>query len=133
MATDSTERSQRNTLALRDVDYLITCSFTLTRKAGPDEVPTKFSEMFQRRLGVGQRFTAPYMGMREFEADIFSDAAHAKPIDPMVDRPLGQMFYDFEPVAEGRGRSLFFDARLTGGVLRVPLLAKVLADNGIKP
>src|ERR1700678_2116415 len=34
-------RAQRNTVALRDVDYVITASFALTDKAGPDDNLTK--------------------------------------------------------------------------------------------
>jgi CRISPR-associated protein Cas5d len=50
-------------------------------------------------------------------------------IDPGVDRPLGMMFYDFEPVDIGRGRPMFFEARLRSGVLRVPPIEQVLAEN----
>ena len=33
---DDTRRAQRNTVALKDVDYAITASFEMTQRAGPD-------------------------------------------------------------------------------------------------
>ena len=40
------DRAQRNTVALRDVDYVIEGCFTMTGKAGPDDNMTKFVDMF---------------------------------------------------------------------------------------
>src|SRR3954469_25833665 len=48
------DRAQRNALVLRDVDYHVEVSFTLTRRAGPEDNPLKFDEMFRRRLEKGQ-------------------------------------------------------------------------------
>jgi CRISPR-associated protein Cas5d len=126
------QRSQRNTLALRDVDYVVHCSFALTARAGPRDGVTKFEEIFARRLEKGQHHEPPYLGMREMVADVAPAPEGYTAIEPGVDRPLGLMFYDFEPVAVGRGRPLFFEARLRGGVLHVPPLPRVLADNGIR-
>jgi CRISPR-associated protein Cas5d len=125
------QRSQRNTLALRDVDYVVRCSFTLTARAGARDNVPKFEEMFTRRLDKGQHYEPPYLGMREMIADVGPAPETYTPIEEGVDRPLGLMFYDFEPVEIGRGRPLFFEARLHSGVLRVPPLDQVLAENGI--
>src|SRR5579871_6836792 len=72
-------RTQRNTLALRDVAYVIHATPVLTGRAnqprtklpGPDEDPgpdsiTKYVGMFQRRVAKGQCFHRPYFGCREF-------------------------------------------------------------------
>ena len=69
---------------------------------------------------------------REMIADVCPAPEAYTPIDAAVDRPLGLMFYDFEPVEIGRGRPLFFEARLQSGVVHVPPIEKVLAENGIK-
>lgn len=123
-------RAQRNTVALRDVDYVITASFSLTEKAGPGDNLTKFEEMFERRLAKGQTFQQPYLGCRELAAEIEPAPESFQPIQASVDRPLGLMLYDFAYDPEGHGaRPLFFDARLERGVLKVPPLRDVLRAN----
>jgi len=126
------QRSQRNTLALRDVDYVVRCSFTMTARAGARDNVAKFEEIFARRLAKGQQYEPPYLGMREMIADVSPPPETYTPIDAGVDRPLGMMFYDFEPVEIGRGRPLFFEAQLRSGVLQVPPIAQVLAENGMR-
>ena len=46
------DRAQRNTVALRDVDYVVTASFQMT---SPPTLTTsaKFEEMFERRFAKG--------------------------------------------------------------------------------
>ncbi len=132
IADSPDQRSQRNTLALRDVDYVVRCSFTMTARAGKRDNLVKFEEMFARRLEKGQHYEPPYLGMREMIADVGPAPEAYTTIDAGVDRPLGMMFYDFEPVEIGRGRPLFFEARLQSGVVHVPPIEKVLAENGIE-
>lgn len=132
VTNETTQRSQRNTVALRDVDYMITCSFCMTSRAGERDSVAKFEDMFQRRLEKGQQFEPPYLGMREFAADVGATSPDGpRPIEPGVDRALGQMFWDFEPVEIGQGRQLFFEARLASGVMHVPPLGDVLRSNGV--
>ncbi len=127
-------RAQRNTVALSNVDYVITASFEMTGQAGPTDGVTKFEEIFERRLHKGQTFHQPYLGCREFAADVMPAPESVTPIDSAVDRPLGLMFYDFAYHPEGQpARPLFFDARLQGGVLDVPPLADVLRANARLP
>ena len=114
-------RTQRNTVALRDVDYRITASFELTDQAAGDEGVRKFEEMFERRLAQGQQFHQPYLGCREFAAHLQPDPGDGEAIDPGVVRPLGVMFFDFD-YAESPPRPLFFAARLDRGFLQVPSL-----------
>jgi CRISPR-associated protein Cas5d len=123
------DRAQRNTVALRDVDYVISARFEMTREAGAEDNCTKFEEMFQRRLEKGQTFHQPYLGCREFAADVSPAPGDVVTIEPGVDRPLGLVFYDFL-FADAR-RPLFFEARLTSGVLHVPTRVDVLAENGV--
>jgi CRISPR-associated protein Cas5d len=124
------DRTQRNTVALRDVDYVIEASLELTERAGEDDPVAKYVEMFRRRLAKGQRYHAPYLGCREFAADVEVADGAPPPIEPGLERPLGWMFYDFDWAQDQRVRPLFFDARLAGGVMQVPDRAKVLAADG---
>jgi CRISPR-associated protein Cas5d len=127
-------RAQRNTVALRDVDYVITASFSLTDRAGPGDNLVKFEEMFERRLRKGQTFQQPYLGCRELAAIVEPAPETFQPVDEGADRPLGLVLYDFAYNPEGQGaRPLFFEARLTRGVLDVPPLADVLRANARAP
>lgn len=110
-------REQRNTVALRDVDYLIHADFRLTTRAGPEDNVTKFVEMFGRRLERGQHFHPPYLGCREFAADVLPAEGAPSPIDDS--RDLGIMLWDIEYHAEGN-RARFFHACLDRGRLFVP-------------
>ena len=123
------DRAQRNTVALRDVDYVLEASVVLTRRAGQGDTPRKFEEMFERRLARGQHHSAPYFGCREFAAAVEPAVDTPPPIELTVDRPLGWMFYDFDwsgydgqcsHKGSGAGAPLFFEARLCGGVVHVP-------------
>lgn len=111
------DRAQRNTVALRDVDYVIEASFEMTERAGPADNPNKFLDMFTRRVEKGQHFHQPYLGCREFAADVLpaEDAPDPEPID----HDLGLMLWDIEFRPEGN-RPLFFAAHLENGVLNVP-------------
>ncbi len=127
------ERTQRNTVALRDVDYVVEAWFELTSEAGDSDPVAKYVEMFRRRLEKGQHHHAPYLGCREFAARVGPAKEETHPIDPGVARPLGWMFYDFDWPGFAGGdaprdavvRPLFFDARLEGGVVRVPARREV--------
>ena len=123
------DRAQRNTVALRDVDYVVHASFAMTPRAGEADNVRKFEEMFERRLEKGQHHSAPFLGCREFAAALEPANGTPQPIDHVVDRPLGWMFYDFDWSGfDGQGSHkeseartpLFFEARLNNGVLHVP-------------
>ncbi len=115
------DRAQRNALVLRDVDYVAEVSFAMTRRAGPEDNPLKFDEMFRRRLERGQYHMSPYLGTREFPA-IIEPAGDEdwKPI--AVDMDLGRMLLDID---YGRpNRPVFFEARMKGGVIEVPAMSR---------
>lgn len=112
------ERAQRNTVALRDVDYIVEAHFELTKRAGPEENVRKFAEMFERRLERGQHFHQPYLGCREFIADVGpANGDVPPPIDHSQD--LGLMLWDID-FSGKRNRPKFFQARLKNGVLEIP-------------
>lgn len=111
------DRAQRNTVALRDVDYVIEASLALTDKAGPDDNLRKFEEMFARRLEKGQHFYQPYLGCREFAADVSPALGAPPPIGES--RDLGVMLWDID-FGPKSNTPIFFRARLENGVLEVP-------------
>ncbi len=131
------DRTQRNTVALRDVDYVIVASFALTNRATEEVRVAKYVEMFLRRLRKGQHHHAPYLGCREFAARVEHAEEAVAPIEPTVSRPLGMMFFDFDwpgfsggsAPAAAQVQPMFFEARLVDGVLRVPPRDEVRAMN----
>lgn len=110
------DHTQRHTLALRDVAYLIEADIQLVGY-GKDEHPAKYRDQFRRRVARGQCYHRPYLGCREFPA-IFSEPTGSEaPIDRS--EPLGRMLFDinYDADGDGRGRPVFFQARLEDGVL----------------
>ncbi|MEN8613806.1 type I-C CRISPR-associated protein Cas5c [Dehalogenimonas sp. THU2] len=123
------DRSQRNTIALQNVDYIIEAFFTMTERAGQSDNLNKFIDMFTRRVEKGQYHLKPYFGCREFAADILP-AADAPP--PIPDsRDLGIMLWDIDYRPE-YNRPIFFRARLEAGAMTVPDLAGCLEQGGDK-
>lgn len=112
------DRAQRNTVALYDVDYIVEAHFTMTPKAGKDDNVTKFVEMFERRVEKGQHFHQPYLGCREFVAQVEPVKEPPEPVDET--RELGLMLWDVDYSSESKKRPIFFAAELKKGVLEVP-------------
>ncbi|WP_263415260.1 type I-C CRISPR-associated protein Cas5c [Terriglobus albidus] len=121
------DRTQRNTVALRDVAYGIAARFRMTRRAGPRDNIRKFEEMFERRLQKGQQCYQPYLGCREFPASV--EPWDGGGVLESESRMLGWMLHDLvfgvdgktEPVNQPR----FFVAELRCGVLEVPAWEEV--------
>lgn len=119
-------RQQRNTVALREVDYIIEATIEMTPRAGADDNLVKFVEMFRRRVEKGQHFHQPYFGCREFIADVApappADDGDAQPVDDT--RDLGLMLWDIDFQTDRKGnpenRPLFFSAKLDRGIVEVP-------------
>jgi CRISPR-associated protein Cas5d len=112
-------RQQRAATVLSNVSYVIKARFEMTAKAGPEDNPGKHADTFRRRARSGQCFHQPCLGTREFPArfDLLDDdTALPQPIDET--RDLGFMLYDID---HGGDRfSLFFRAKLEGGIVKVP-------------
>ena len=111
------DRAQRNTVALKNVDYLVEASLTLTERAGPGDNVHKFVEMFRRRIAKGQHFHQPYFGCREFVAEVLP--ADGAPPPEALTKDLGLMLWDIDYGPKKR-RPRFFHGRLAHGVLEVP-------------
>lgn len=111
-------RTQRHTLALRDVAYLIYADIRL-RPDVTDDV-AKYRDQFRRRVNRGQCFHTPYLGTREFAAAFAPPDGTEEPIPESME--IGNMLFDlqYEAGRSGRGKPIFFPARLDRGILRVP-------------
>jgi CRISPR-associated protein Cas5d len=125
-------RTQRNTLALKDVAYLIHASPLLTKKAnrtrskphdvdepqGPDTV-AKYVAMFQDRVAKGRCFHRPYLGCREFACNFALPDGQERFVN--WSEPLGLMLYDIrfgaDFGAEGQNLPGYFEAQVKSGVL----------------
>lgn len=112
------DRAQRNTVALCDVDYVIEARFALTPRAGLQDNVPKFVDMFRRRVERGQHFHQPYLGCREFAADVLPADDAPPPIAET--RPLGRILWDIVFDAARGNRPVFFEAELRDGVMEVP-------------
>lgn len=117
----SDDRAQRNTLALRDVAYVIRADIDL--KPGVDATPAKYRDMFRRRVAKGQCYAQPYLGCREFTAWFGEVNEPDVPAVPLaLDMGLGRMLLDldFRNGNSGDATPRFFNAHLQRGILRVP-------------
>jgi CRISPR-associated protein Cas5d len=124
LGTDQKGRTQRQTMALKNVRY------RLTAKIVPKSAFTadwgKMNSQFQRRARAGKCFQQPYLGCREFPA--FFEYLESPP--PATTAPfnqhLGFMLYDVfdlgrEVVSEkDKPFITLFDAHVHDGVLEVP-------------
>jgi CRISPR-associated protein Cas5d len=118
-ADDQDERAQRHTLALRDVAYIIRADVAFQPHTKGVE-PAKYRDQFRRRVSRGQCHHTPYLGCREFAADFGEPRENDRPLDWTADLGLVLFDLDYAPDGSGRGMPRFFEARVEGGVLRVP-------------
>lgn len=142
------DRQQRAGLFLRDVKYRLHAEFTFIppEKRGSvinpvpewlvdsseasnlkkpddrkDETEAKYAAMFERRARKGQHFHQPYLGCREFAADVRLIDLATEPANPITEtRDLGWMLYDLDYSDPGDIKPMFFRAKMEGGVIRVP-------------
>ncbi len=121
----SDDRTQRHTLGLRDVTYIIRADVWLPPGTVDDEGrpidPAKYRDQFRRRVERGQCFHRPYLGAREFAADFSMPDGTEQPHESLRDTTidLGRMLFDIDYNAGGN-QARFFEARLENGVLHVP-------------
>lgn len=121
---ETTGRTQRQTMALKNVRYRLTAR--IVAKSGNDW--GKLNACFQRRARAGKCFQQPYFGCREFPAFfeyVEDPSAHPAAAAPF-DQHLGLMLYDVfdlrrEKVHDNDDPFItLFDAHVRSGVLDVP-------------
>jgi CRISPR-associated protein Cas5d len=111
------ERQQRAGLFLRDVAYRVHADLELRN----DEPPQKYQEMFERRAAKGQWVNQPYLGCREFAADVRPVVdADNQPLAIAETRDLGWMLHDLDFTQASNPQPRFFRAQMNEGVVEVP-------------
>jgi len=118
---DDGNRTQRHSLVLQDVAYLIKADVAVRK--GVQEDPAKFRDQFRRRVNRGQSYHRPYLGCREFAGDFCHPTGDETPIP--VTEELGWVLFDlkFQHNEQGKGiggQPVFFQANLENGILKVP-------------
>ncbi|MBQ9907270.1 MAG: type I-C CRISPR-associated protein Cas5 [Oscillospiraceae bacterium] len=115
------DRTQRQTVVLKDVRYRITAEIKPQRNF--KGTVNQLYEQAQRRIKGGKCFFQPSLGMREFVC-YFSEPTDAQPIPDTLD--LGIMLYDvfdlhrYEVTPKAEPFVTVFEAKLENGVLHVP-------------
>jgi len=126
LGTDQKGRTQRQTMALKNVRYRITAQ--IVPKSGFVKDYGKFNSQFECRAKQGKCFQQPYFGCSEFPAFFeYVEALDANATPPAaIDQHLGFMLYDVfdlrkELVGEGDKPFItLFDVHVRNGVLEVP-------------
>ncbi len=95
------KRTQRHSLILKDVEYLIEAVIDVPEGKTRCNVPNvlaKYHQMFLRRAEAGQCFYQPFLGCREFsvsEWELVKEPAKAVP-DVTINDDFGFIFRDFD-------------------------------------
>jgi len=142
------DRQQRAGLFLRDVKYRLHAYFVFippekrSRVVNPvpewliddeeindlkksdvrkDETEAKYAAMFERRARKGQYFHHPYLGCREFAAQVSLVDPASNLATPIPEtRDLGWMLYDLDYADPKDIKPMFFRAQIKNGVIFVP-------------
>lgn len=128
-SSGSKGRTQRQTMALKDVRYRLSAHAVLYRD--DPALRQKIEQSFQRRARAGQCVYQPYLGCREFTGYfrlVEPDEPCPQPIP--YNEKIGWMLYDVfdlsrpgRPLRTDKGekpRISLFEAEVVAGVLEVP-------------
>jgi CRISPR-associated protein Cas5d len=126
LGTDQKGRTQRQTMALKNVRYRLTAR--IAPKPDFATEAARFNAQFQRRARQGKCFQQPYFGCREFPAffEYLGDPPPPPATPAMCDQDLGYMLYDVfdlsrTVVTDGDPPFIsVFRANVASGVLQVP-------------
>lgn len=123
LGTDQKGRTQRQTMALKNVRYRL---FAHIEHRGSDAELRAMDEQFKRRASAGKCYYQPYFGCREFTAYFeYLEAADAPATDFAWDSELGWMLYDVFDLAKENGPDAqpmvsVFEAHIRRGVMEIP-------------
>lgn len=125
----SSDVTQRNTLALRDVSYIIEAVPIVYNTSG-DNTPRKYIEILNRRVEKGQCYHRPALGCREFAAEFSVPSEQDNPISDS--RDLGLMLYDiiFDSTYQ-KNKPVFFQSIMRNGIINT-CADYVLTDEKIR-
>ena len=118
------QRTQRFSLILRDVDYLVDCHLELTDVENADHNLGKHLDTARRRLERGACFSQPYLGCREFPAEVALLRGRGEaPVGYFADageRDLGLMLHSLDySKDEAHPAPRYFRAVMRNGVIDV--------------
>lgn len=119
--TGAEHRTQRQTVALKDVRYRITAEI-IPRKDFKGTV-NQLYEQAKRRISSGKCFFQPSLGLREFVC-YFDEPTDTEPVNESMD--IGFMLYDvfdlhkYEVTPKAEPFVSVFHAVLENGVMKVP-------------
>lgn len=124
LGTDEKGRTQRQTMALKDVRYRLHAE--IRPWPGHEHKLTALEAQFRRRAKNGKCFYQPYFGCREFPACF--EPVEGGPLrekGAVPDQDLGLMLYDVFDLSRPGGpydkpSISFFRAALKDGVLHIP-------------
>lgn len=126
------ERTQRQTVALKDVRYRVAAS--IVKRESFTGTEDQLYRQALRRIRIGKCFFQPSLGCREFVAYFEESNGVLPPIALSLD--LGYMVYDvfdlhrYEVTKKAKPAVSLFHARLEQGVLRIPAYD---SDEVLKP
>lgn len=113
---------QRASVVLRDVHYRVNAHFEMTSDASPEDTPAKFISILNRRIEKGQCYSQPYLGCREFPAEVSpatEPAGHGYYAD-VEERDLGLMLYGMDYSDPKDITPTFYHPVMRHGVITVP-------------
>lgn len=117
---------QRMTTLLRNVHYRIHAHVWVHPEA-QEQDSAKWRDQLMRRVSRGQSFRTPFLGMREFHADV-EPVDETRPIDWSED--LGIMLHSITYEERTSKESYdWFDASVVNGSMRIPRLGLMAQHN----
>lgn len=126
LGTDQKGRTQRQTMALKNVRYRLTARIIPKPQFALPEHIGKFGSMFERRAKQGKCFQQPFFGCSEFPAFFeYVESIEGKKSPVLLDQHIGWMLYDVfdlrrDVVKDDAPFITLYDAIIKGGVLEVP-------------
>jgi len=126
LGTDQKGRTQRQTIALKNVRYRLTARIAPKSKFAGHENYNKYDSIFERRARQGKCFQQPYFGCSEFPAFFeYVQPGNTQKSTAPFDQHLGWMLYDVfdlrrEVVKNDKPFISLFDATVINGVLDIP-------------
>jgi CRISPR-associated protein Cas5d len=119
LVDDGSNRQQRASTLLRNVEYVIEAHFELTEKASSTDNEGKHLDIFNRRARTGQFFHQPCLGCREFPASFeLIEGEVPQSCYAGEQRELGYMLLDIDFANDMT--PLFFKAVMQDGIIVPP-------------
>ncbi|MEZ0328508.1 MAG: type I-C CRISPR-associated protein Cas5c [Dissulfuribacterales bacterium] len=126
LGTDQKGRTQRQTMALKNVHYRLTARIIPKKQFSVPEQINKFESIFERRAKQGKCFQQPFFGCSEFPAFFKYVPSGEEQVCPApFDQHIGWMLYDVfdlrrDVVVDDKPFISIFDATVKGGIMDVP-------------